>query len=223
MLEIACFNVASAIAAAQSGADRIELCADYAAGGVTPALEWLSEIRKTTSIPVNVMIRPRGGDFVYSDDEFDRMKEEIRSIKHKASGFVFGILDSSRNIDTTRNTTLVQLASPVPCTFHRAIDQVPDLDGGIEQVISCGFRSILTSGGSPSAAEGAERVAGVQKNFGHRIAIILGGGIRRSNVQELHAITGVPWIHSAAITQHGEEVDENEVRALHDALASSGA
>lgn len=211
MLEIACFNGPSAILAAESGADRIELCADYAAGGVTPPIEWLDEVRNVTDIPVHVMVRPRGGDFVYNDNEFEQMENDLMSFKSIASGFVFGLLDTSNNIDAARNRHLVRLAAPLPCTFHRAIDGTLDLDKALEQVIDCGFHSVLTSGGGKSASDGADTVAGLQKRFGQRISIIVGGGIRSSNLMEVKRSTVVPWFHSAAITQRGEVVDSEEI------------
>ncbi|CAA9957388.1 hypothetical protein P3342_001181 [Pyrenophora teres f. teres] len=219
MLEIACFNPHSAIAAAKSGAHRIELCADYAAGGVTPSLSALQQVRKETSIPVNVMIRPRGGDFNYSDRDFQRMKQEVENLSSLATGFVFGILDSTHRLDKHRNCELVEIASPLPCTFHRAIDQVEDFEEAVEAVIYCGFKSILTSGGKNTALEGAKELHHLQTRFGTRISLIAGGGVRSTNAEELKRRTGVQWLHSAAITQSGEDVDDEEVKKLHKILA----
>ncbi|KAF1939604.1 hypothetical protein EJ02DRAFT_424711 [Clathrospora elynae] len=220
MLEIACFNALSAIAAAKAGADRIELCADYAAGGVTPSLATLRGIRKETMIPINVMIRPRGGDFDHSDSEFEQMKDEIRLFKPVASGFVFGTLDSNHRVDEARNRELVHLAAPLPCTFHRAIDEVEEMDEAVDKVIGCGFKSILTSGGMKSAGEGVKTVQQLQKRFGQNIILILGGGVRSTNVEGLKRRTGVEWLHSAAITTPGEDVDEDEVRKMQDILSA---
>jgi copper homeostasis protein len=220
MLEIACFN-SSAIEAAKAGADRIELCADYASGGVTPSQSLLSSIRKELkelkiNVPINVMIRPRAGDFVYNDEEFRQMKNDIQSFKEsgEASGFVFGILDEENKIDMERNRELVEMAAPLPCTFHRAFDQVADRQGAAEQIIECGFRSILTSGGEKDAVSGVEIVAELQKKCGDRISFILGGGIRSTNVEALKQWTDIKWFHSAAITQAGDQVDGKEVNQL---------
>lgn len=210
MLEIACFNASSAIVAAKSGADRIELCDNYAAGGLTPSIVSFPKIRAETTIPINVMIRPRTGDFNYSPAEFEQMKLDMESFKSYASGFVFGILDSANRVDKARNRELIELATPLPCTFHRAIDDVGNLNEAMETVISCGFTSILTSGGMKNAVEGAERVAELQRMYGKRIQLILGGGVRNTNVAELKRKTGVEWFHSAAITKPGEEVDQEE-------------
>ncbi|KAF2650957.1 hypothetical protein K491DRAFT_666423 [Lophiostoma macrostomum CBS 122681] len=218
MLEIACFNAESGIAAAKAGADRIELCADYAAGGVTPSFDALERIRAETPIPVNVMLRPRAGNFIYSDEELQHMKFEIQSFKPQASGFVFGILNERAEVDEQRNSELVQVAAPLPCTFHRAFDEVLDADGGLEMLIKCGFASVLTSGGRPNATAGAGTVAVLQQKYGERISIILGGGVRSSNINSLKSQTRVEWYHSAAITQPGESVNIEEVRQIQDIL-----
>ncbi|KAF2687937.1 hypothetical protein K458DRAFT_294521 [Lentithecium fluviatile CBS 122367] len=214
MLEIACFNAASAIAAAEAGADRIELCSDYTVGGLTPSIDSLRQIRRETKKAINVMIRPRPGNFVYSDDEIERMKSEIQLLKQEANGFVFGILDNKNQVDTVRNIELVQLAAPLPCTFHRAFDQVVHMSEGARQLIRCGFTSILTSGGRPNAVLGAEKVAELQQELGNIIELILGGGVRSTNVKYLMEKTEVRWYHSAAITAPGEVVDADEVAKL---------
>ena len=238
MLEIACFNALSAITAAKAGASRIELCADYAAGGVTPTLSTLHSIRSALEqssddpaspddteldnkrIPINVMIRPRSGNFTYSPTSLSQMKSTIEMFKSSrmVDGFVFGILTPSLQIDIAPNEALVALAHPLPCTFHRAIDEVEDLDAAVEAVIECGFKSILTSGGAKTASEGKVRVAELQRKFGGRISVIAGGGVRSGNVRELKMETGVEWVHSAAVTGEGEEVDEQEVRRMVEIL-----
>ena len=149
------------------------------------------------------------------------MKTEIESFKPKASGFVFGILNERMEVDERRNGELVQLAAPLPCTFHRAFDEVPDADRGLEDLIMCGFTSVLTSGGHPNATAGAENVAALQKKYGERISIILGGGVRSSNINTLRTQTKVEWYHSAAITQSGESVDTKEVVRIQDLLRES--
>jgi len=237
MLEIACFNSQSAITACKAGANRIELCADYAAGGITPAPYTLHSIReeldawsRTASIsehpnnprhyrdkmPINIMIRPRGGDFTYSANEFSQMKSAMLMFasSNAVNGFVFGILTSDNKLDSARNKELVEAASPLPCTFHRAVDEVADLDAAVETIIDCGFASILTSGGARSASEGRARVAELQEKFGVRVSIILGGGVRSTNALELKNDTRVQWLHSAAITGSDEEVDSQEIEKM---------
>lgn len=219
MLEIACFNLQSALAAAAAGADRIEFCADYAAGGLTPSYEALCNIRKVTTVPVNVMIRPRPGDFTYSESEFETMCSEIQLFKEEASGFVFGVLDDKNRVDEARNRELVRLAAPLPCTFHRAFDQVPDMFQATEKLISCGFTSILTSGGQPDAASGSQEVAMLHQQLGDKITFILGGGVRSTNLGRLKEQTECSWYHSAAITTSGEAVDPTEVTKLQTVLS----
>jgi len=214
MLEIASFNVAAAIAAAGAGADRVELCSDYAVGGLTPSVDSLRRIRQETTISINIMIRPRPGDFLYSDDEFKQMRSAVQLFKADASGFVFGILDNEKYVDEARNTELVRLAAPLPCTFHRAFDQVPDMSQAATQLVKCGFTSILTSGGQPNAAAGAEIVAKLQEELGDTIELILGGGVRSTNIEALKKKTKVHWYHSAAITGPGETIDAGEVAKL---------
>ncbi|KAF9696632.1 hypothetical protein EKO04_005313 [Ascochyta lentis] len=216
MLELACFTASSAISAARAGASRIELCASYSLGGVTPLLSTLHSIRAETTIPIYIMIRPRGGNFTYSSPEFEAMKRSIQTFKasNAVDGFVFGILTEDARVDEVRNRELVLLAAPLPCTFHRAVDEVVDLVGAVEAVVACGFRSVLTSGGEGSAVEGVQRVAELQRRFGERVSLILGGGVRSSNVVGLKEGTRVEWVHSAAITGSGEEVDEVEVRRM---------
>jgi copper homeostasis protein len=214
MLEIACFNSASAILAAHAGANRIELCADYAAGGVTPSVQSLHQLKPEITIPINVMIRPRAGDFVYTNEEFEQMRSEIELFKPQVNGFVFGISNEKNQVDQDRNRALVELAAPLPCTFHRAFDQVPDMIVATEQLIQCGFKFILTSGGQLNAVAGAKNVADLQQKFGKQISFILGGGVRSSNIESLKLQTKVEWYHSAAITQAGESVDKEEVVML---------
>lgn len=232
MLEIACFTASSALAAAQAGADRVELCANYSAGGVTPSLETLFHVHTQLQqhqppdqvlAPINIMIRPRAGDFIYSSAEFETMRHDIVRLKPFASGFVFGILDRRGNVDVARCCELLDLADPLPCTFHRAIDEVEDLELAMERIVEVGFKSVLTSGGQKSAVEGAEKVKILQEKFGQRISIVLGGGIRAGNVENLKSRTGVEWVHSAAITGGGEEVDADEVRRLRDVFQNSVA
>jgi copper homeostasis protein len=215
MLEIACFTTSSAITAARSGADRIELCADYSAGGVTPSMHTLLAIRREVRhVPMNIMIRPRAGNFHYSTAEFEHMRHDIAMFATLASGFVFGILDANGRVDVARNSELVDIAAPLPCTFHRAIDEAGDMDEAVEKVVACGFKSILTSGGEKTAEQGLERVRRLQEKFGKRVSLVVGGGIRSGNVGEVKRRTGVEWVHSAAITGYAEEVDGEEVEKM---------
>ncbi|KAF2115232.1 copper homeostasis CutC domain-containing protein [Lophiotrema nucula] len=221
MLEIACFNPSSAIAAAKAGADRIELCADYAAGGVTPPHSWLLDVKRDVDTPVNVMIRPRGGNFVYSGGEFEIMKTSIRTFKPGASGFVFGILNEQNEVDVPRNKKLIELAAPLPCTFHRAIDLAPTIHAAGSAIVACGFKWVLTSGGEADANAGAEVAADLQNRLSSNLTVILGGGVRSRNIQDLKERSHLDWYHSAAITTPGEVVDEEEVARLQNTLTTN--
>lgn len=220
MLEIACFTLASAITASQAGAHRLELCASYSLGGTTPSLSTLLSVRKAVpTIPINVMIRPRGGNFVYSAAEFDQMKSEVKMFRDSGAvdGFVFGVLDEGGWVDRVRNVELVELvelAAGLACTFHRAVDETMDIEEAVQTIIECGFKSVLTSGAARTAGEGAERVAELKRRYGGRISFVLGGGVRSKNVLQLKRATGVEWLHSAAIMGDGEEVDGQEVRKM---------
>jgi len=214
-LEIACFNPESAVIAQKNGANRVELCDEMNEGGTTPSLEAVIATREELTIDMNVMIRPRGGNFVYSDAEFEQMKQEIKEYKKlKVDGFVFGILNKDNSINVTQNKELVALAKPLPCTFHRAFDVVTDVFNSLETVIDCGFKTILTSGQEPNVVEGISVLEQLVKKAGNRIVIMPGGGVRSSNVVMLKEKTKTTFYHSSAITDGTETADPKEVKAL---------
>ncbi len=200
-LEIACFNLESAVIAHQNGADRVELCEGIEVGGTTPNFEVTTKVRQLIDIDLNVMIRPRGGDFVYSDTEFEQMKLEITEFKKLyINGFVFGILDENNNIDVKRNTELVDLAKPFPCTFHRAFDEIINFEQALEDVISCGFSTILTSGTHSNVMDGIDVLKKLVLRAQNRITIMPGGGLRSTNINHVQEITQATFYHSSAIT-----------------------
>lgn len=214
-IEIACFNPQSAIIAFENGADRIELCDGLSEGGTTPDFETVKELREKINIPVFVMIRPRGGDFTYSDTEFEQMKEELVQLKSlHVDGFVFGILDQNDEVNLEQNKSLVALAHPLPCTFHRAFDRAKDLEVSLEKVIDCGFKTILTSGQKANVSEGKENLKKLVELSNGRIEILVGGGLRSTNIEELRDFTKAEYFHSSAITNGGAFADAAEVVAL---------
>lgn len=218
-LEIACFNLQSAVIAQENGADRVELCAGIEVGGTTPDLEITKKVRELISIDLNVMIRPRGGNFVYSDAEFNQMKLEIIEFKKlNVNGFVFGILNEDNSINTIQNTELMNLAKPFPCTFHRAFDEVSNVFQSLEEIIECGFQTILTSGQSPNVVEGVNRLAELVSKANNRITIMPGGGLRATNLDFIQEKTKANFYHSSAITNGTETASSDEITALKSIL-----
>ena len=220
-IEIACFDLESALIAQNAGADRIELCADMSVGGKTPTIEIIKQAREHLTIDLYVMIRPRGGSFVYSDSEFEQMKLEIETIKKLGvNGFVFGILNKDKTINIEQNKALLELAKPFPCTFHRAFDEVLNVDKALEDVISCKFSTILTSGTFPNVMEGKEVLKQLVIQANNRIEIMPGGGLRSTNVLELNEMVNANWFHSSAITDGSEISSPEEIVQLKKKLQS---
>ncbi|RKS90468.1 copper homeostasis protein [Flavobacterium limicola] len=214
-LEIACFNLESAIIAKNSGADRIELCANRNEGGTTPDLELTKTARDKVAIDLNVMIRPRGGDFVYSDFEFGQMKSEILALKKlQVDGFVFGILKEDGTINEQQNAELVALANPLSCTFHRAFDGVKNKFQALESLIGCGFKTILTSGKITNVVDGIDVLATLVEKANNRIVIMPGGGLRSTNIGLLKEKTNAVFYHSSAIIDTSEIANPEEIKAL---------
>lgn len=218
-LEIACFNLESALIAQQGGADRIELCDDFSSGGITPNYGTFEAARKLIQIDLLVMIRPRGGNFIYTDAEFEQMKKDIIHLKKmNAGGFVFGILNEDGSINKKQNKELVELATPLPCSFHRAFDVSKDLSKNLEDVIACGFKTILTSGQTKSAVEGIEQLRELVKLSNNRIVIMPGGGVRSSNIELLKEKVQTSYYHSSAIVK-ADVADLGEVKLLKEKLS----
>ena len=220
-IEIACFNLESTLIAQKAGADRVELCADMSVGGTTPTIEIIKQAREHLTIDLYVMIRPRGGNFVYSDIEFQQMKLEIETIKKLGvNGFVFGILNEDKAINIEQNKALVEFAAPFSCTFHRAFDEVLNVEKALEDVISCGFSTILTSGTFPNVMEGKEILKQLVNQANNRIKIMPGGGLRSTNISELNEMVNANWYHSSAITDGSEIANPEEIIQLKNKLQS---
>lgn len=220
-IEIACFNLESALTAQKAGADRVELCADMSVGGTTPTIGIIQQAREHLTIDLYVMIRPRGGNFVYSDSEFEQMKSEIETIKKLGvNGFVFGILNEDKTINLEQNEVLVELAKPLPCSFHRAFDEILDYEKALEDVISCEFSTILTSGTFPNVMEGKDVLKQLVIQANNRIEIMPGGGLRSTNISELNEMVNTNWYHSSAITDGSEIASPEEIVQLKKKLQS---
>lgn len=198
-LEVCIDSVESAIAAERGGAKRVELCSDLLEGGITPGAGLIASVRSHISIDIFVMIRPRGGDFYYTDLEFDVMRQEIVHARQLgADGFVLGLLDQHGRVDVVRTRRLIELAQPLPVTFHRAIDMSPDLLAALEDVVAAGATRILTSGGASTALLGAVEIARMIQAAHGRIAIMPGSGITPENIAAVANATGATELHSSA-------------------------
>ncbi len=220
--EIPVFNIASALNAQAAGASRIELCDNPAEGGTTPSVGVMDAVRRKLNIDIMVMIRPRGGDFVYSSDEYDAMKADIMAAKRMGmDGVVIGILDVDGRIDIERNRELILLAKPMQVTCHRAFDLTPDPMEALEACISAGFDRILTSGRERNALAGKALLGELVKTAEGRITILAGVGINDSNVAEIIRSTGVSEVHfSARVWQGSGAARHNDSISLVDALPS---
>jgi copper homeostasis protein len=200
-LEICIDSTDSAIAAERGGADRVELCSDLLEGGITPSAGLIAAVRRSIAIGVFVMIRPRGGDFCYTDTEFAVMQEDIRQARDLgADGLVLGILDEDAAVDVARTAALVRLADSLPVTFHRAIDMTPDPVSALEAVIQAGARRVLTSGGAGKVTDGLATVAHMVAAAGNRLAVMPGGGINPRTIGAVAAATGASEFHAALRT-----------------------
>lgn len=220
-LEIACFNSDSALIARQNGADRVELCDAIEVGGTSPTIEIVKQVRANLSIDLYVMIRPRGGSFVYTEIEFQLMKTTVLAFKElKVDGFVFGILDENNRIDKDKNKELVELAHPLPCTFHRAFDEVSDVFQSLEEVIDCGFTTLLTSGQAQNVVDGVAVLSELVKKANNRITIMPGGGLRSSNIELILKETNALFYHSSAITGDSVIPNATEIQDLQFKLKS---
>jgi len=207
-LEICVDSVESAIAAERGGAQRVELCSDLLEGGITPSAGLVALVRSSIGIGLFVMIRPRGGDFSYTDCEFAVMQEDIRSARELgADGVILGLLDEHARIDVPRTQRLVELAGPLPVTFHRAIDMTPDPQAALEDVVKTGAKRVLTSGGCAKVKEGLAVVASMVEAAGSRIIVMPGGGITAHNIVNIAEATGACEFHASLRTAQPSPVE----------------
>jgi len=198
-LEIAVFNIQSAILAAGAGADRLELCENPADGGTTPSYGTLKMVREKITIPVFPIVRPRGGDFLFSDDELAVMKKDISLCKElQFEGVVIGSLNGNGTINTEQTKRLVDAAYPMEVTFHRAFDRALEPLQALEDIITCGCTRLLTSGQVPDAFDGKELIKTLIEKANNRIIIMPGSGVRSTNIIELAQFTGATELHSSA-------------------------
>ncbi|HEX6575871.1 MAG TPA: copper homeostasis protein CutC [Gemmatimonadaceae bacterium] len=239
-------SVASSLAAERGGADRLELCAALFDGGTTPSAGMIAACRDKVSIPVFVIIRPRGGSFVYSDHEAEVMRRDVVIARGLGvDGIVTGCLRPDGTIDIDLLRDLLEASRGLPLTFHRAFDFSLHLPSSLEAIIDAGAARVLTSGGAPTAVEGAGVIDDLVRQAGSRISVIAGGGIRDHNVQDVLSMSGVREVHVrltklAHSAHHAErtgvsvrkplphddgvweETDEERVRSFVNAVAFHG-
>ena len=198
-IEICVDSAAGAFTAERGGADRVELCDNLLEGGTTPSAGSIKVARRALKIGLQVIIRPRGGDFLYDDTEMKVMREDIRMAKDLgADGVVIGCLTAEGDIDQDRTRELIELARPMNVTFHRAFDMCRDARKGLEELIALGANRVLTSGQESTCLEGLELLAALQKQAAGRIIVMPGGGITPRNIQKIVAATGVSEVHLSA-------------------------
>ena len=238
LIEIATSDFLTTKSAVEGGADRIELCANLAEGGTTPSYAHIKKCREVFDIALFPIIRPRGGDFLYTKDEFEIMKNDIKLCKELGcEGIVIGLLNMDGTIDMTRTSELIELAYPLEVTFHRAFDRCKDPFAALEELIEIGCQRILTSGQKPTVSEGVDLITELNKKADDRIIILPGSGVRKDNIKMLAEKTGCIEFHSSlrgkvkspmqfihpAFADSGEsysnnEISPDEVRALRNAL-----
>jgi copper homeostasis protein len=198
-LEIIGFNIESCIAAQEAGANRIELCVGPGEGGTTPSYAFIKAAREKLQIDLYVMIRPRGGDFLYSDEDFEIMKNDVAICKELGcNGIVTGILTTDGKVDKKRCKELIEIAYPLEATFHRAFDRVADPFEALEDIIELGFERILTSGLKPKAIDSLDLLSKLIKQSDERIIIMPGSGVTAENIITIAESTGATELHSSA-------------------------
>ena len=199
VLEIAANSLASALAAQEGGANRIELCAALEVGGLTPSYAQIALTRERVRIPIYTLIRPRTGDFAYSDNEYETMQRDIETcVSLGCDGVVIGALDGSGAVDTARCRTLIAAAGKLGVTFHRAFDMSDDPRHALEDIIALGCERVLTSGARADALAGAELIKKLVAQADGRISVMPGAGVNAGNIAALRALTGASEFHASA-------------------------
>lgn len=224
VFELCVENMDGCLAAKGGGADRIELCSALSEGGVTPSHGLIREAVRRSGLPIHALLRPRGGDFVYSDAEFDVMREDLRHMcALGASGVVLGVLQADGRVDVARTRELVKLARPLDVTFNRAFDDAVPLDEALEDVIAAGCKRVLTSGGERDVMSGAEALARLVEQAGSRIEIAVGGGLRLKNAAAVAKATGARHFHGSIRRVVEGEMNGDGPDVLEDAEFSAQA
>lgn len=211
-------SLADALAAQQLGVDRIELCSALSEGGLTPSMAMIEETVRQLKIPVHVMIRPRAGDFFYTDEEYQLMQKDIRFAREAgAAGVVFGILNTDGTVDAQRNARLIHAAGPMKVVFHRAFDMSVDPFLALEAIIGLGVHTLLTSGQRQTAEDGLDLIKELIKRANGRIQLLAGGGVNSSNVKLLKG-AGVRQFHFTV-----RKVTDSPMKYRNEALGGMGS
>ena len=198
-LEVCVESIGDVITAQSGGADRVELCGSLLEGGITPSHGFIAAALERASVPVSVMIRPRGGDFVYDAPELEVMRRDIELVRELGgSGVVLGVLREDGTIDAPRTRELVEHARPLEVTFHRAFDMTRDLREALDVLLDVGVRRVLTSGGARSVPEELDAIAEFVKRAGDRMSVMPGGGITEENLREVIARSRASEYHVSA-------------------------
>ena len=217
IIEVATTDFTTTKSAVEGGADRIELCAALTDGGTTASYGTIKKCRESFNVQLFPIIRTRSGDFLYTDEEFEIMMNDVKVCKSiGCDGIVIGLLNKGGNIDVQRTSELISEAYPLEVTFHRAFDRCKDPFQGMEQLIEIGCQRILTSGQKPSAPEGVDVIAQLVKAADERIIIMPGSGVRKENIKELAEKTGAKEFHSSL---RGKQ--KSKIEFLHPAFANS--
>lgn len=218
IIEIATSDFATTQSAVVGGADRIELCTNLVEGGTTPSFGMIKKCRESFGVSLYPIIRPRGGDFLYTKDEFDIMLQEVKLCRQLGcDGVVFGLLNRDGTIDIVRTSALIEAAYPMGVTFHRAFDRCKDPFVALEALIEIGCERILTSGQQPSVVDGVDLVYELNTKADERIIIMPGSGVRKENIKMLAEKTGCIEFHSSL---RGKE--QSKMDFIHPAFKDSG-
>ena len=217
IIEIATTDFITTQSAVQGGADRIELCAALSEGGTTPSQGMVKVCRDKFGVELFPIIRPRGGDFLYSDEEYEIMRQDVLLCKQLGcDGVVIGLLHKDGSIDVKRTAKLVEAAYPLDVTFHRAFDRCNEPFKALEQLIEIGCSRILTSGQQPTAPQGIDLIAQLVKAADERISVMPGSGVRKENIKKLADKTGAVEFHSSLRNKQRSSMD-----FIHPAFAGS--
>jgi copper homeostasis protein len=219
LLEICAQSYHSAMIAKEAKADRIELCAALEVGGLTPSQALILAVQRDLALPICVLVRPRAGNFVYTDSEFDIIKNDVIWCRDNGiDGVVVGCLNEKNELDALKMKELARLSYPMEVICHKAFDRTPSLSDSLEKLISWGYDRVLTSGGAKNAVEGSAELSHLVKQAEGRIEILAGGSVRSENLVELVRATGVSQVHSSANRFYADkncsESDVEEVKKM---------